>query len=166
MTVKQSYVKADGGDFPVLEDGAYLAILESAENGEVTDYNDPAITHPAIKFRYAVETEDGGKAMIFRDCRCVISAGGNPSNLYRDLKGMVGATVDELLEKHADTGRLDEELNKLVNSLVGQEFLVSVTQKTSQAGRQYSKFLSVSRQKGVQVKGKPEVDIDTDKIPF
>ena len=146
------YNRTESDRFPTLPDGTYEAILEEAEEGICKGFEGEDFL--AIKFRYHLIGKDND-ARVFRDCRVSLN---EKSNLYKDLKSLVGA---KKLQEVIDS---DEDVTELINSLIGKKFLVNTELTTSKAGNEYNKFISVSSLPAG--KAQEQTSYDDDDIPF
>ena len=133
MTVENvTFERFDGENFVTLPSGSYVAKLTdvSAQMKSSQFYEGEQLR---IQFDFEAQAPTGEITKVFRDVKPSLNS---KANLTKDLMGMTGQRVDTLD---------DSQVAALMNSLIGQTFLVTVEQYVNAQGVQKHKFRSVAR---------------------
>jgi len=155
----------EGGDWrppfsATISPGNYPCTILSIDPCQIPGFKDKTELHPGYRFLYEIPFEGEDPVIVEREVTAVIAKTGNPSNLFKDLRGMgfEEKLTDEFLKDW-------DNVNRLLESLVNKQFMMIVELRSSKkdASKKFNRFGGIMEvQKPGRIQSTP---IEEDDIP-
>ena len=153
-----TYTRGEGGEYPTLPSGTYAGKLVDVEETTQPDYHDKTKEVPAVRFKFLCAGPTG-EVNVVQSCSSSVAP---TSNLHKFLTGMSPQEFPSVIAE-------DKKITGLLNSLVGDQYLITTELKTSAVGREYNKITNIALPpKGFEAPKQEgeEVSYEDDEIPF